>query len=515
MPDPGRWGQLAWDVAVERYQQALDLLEIKGIADPQQYCDVLLDLGEAQERSGTGARQGVGAGNDPVARSTYWRVVGIARPNGLSEILARAALGVVGRNFAGDHGGDAGYQLLRDALESLPEQDSPLRVRLMIRWAIGSWGRSHLDSGPFEYLLRDILDQRDEAVAMARRLEDPDSLAYALTGAAFIHLQLGQLNQVTDATQEIMDLLEYLHGREEFHAWALYLQHYAQVIAGEIDAGRSTMNAFAQVVARLQTTMFDWHLVVWRAGDAFSTGDFDTAMAWIERVHAIWPLSGAGSTLQFKFSRELDDMTTFESLVEEFRSVRPSYDFGLSPWTVKHQYALDQGDRETARQAADGTWKRHSARISHLSTIGGLYLRMLANLTETTIWLKDHARAREIYDLLLPYANLNIHAPFTNYFGDAVAHHLGLLDSFLGNWGQSEDHFQTAIKLESRWGTRPALAWSCYAYADMLSHRGNPGDRYHALELLDQVLGAARDIGMVRLERLATDLQGRLKAGSA
>ena len=505
-------GQLAWDVAIERYQQALDLLEIQGIADPQQYCDVLLDLGEAQERSGVGARQGIGAGNDPIAQSTYWRAVGIARQNGLSEVFGRAAMGVVGRNFGGTHGGDEGFQLLRDALEELPDQDSPLRVRLMTRWAIGSWGRGHLYSVPFESLLRDILDQLDEAVAMARRLGDPDSLAYALAGAALIHLHLGELIQVTDSTQEIVDLLEYLDDREELHAWALLWHHYAQVIVGEIDAARTTMDVFAQVVARLQTTTFDWHLAIWHAGEAFSAGDFDASSAWIERVHAIWPLSGAGSTLHFRLSRELDDMIAFDSLIEAFGSVGQNFDASYSPWNVRHQYALDQGDRETARQFADGTWERHSVRISHSSVIGGLYLRMLANLTETTIWLKDHDRAREIYDLLLPHANLNIHAPYTNYFGDAVAHHLGLLASFVGNWSSSEEHFQTAIELESRWDTRPALAWSYYAYADMLHSRRETGDRYHALELLDQSLELARDIGMVRLERMATVLRQHLKA---
>ena len=44
----------------------------------------------------------------------------------------------------------------------------------------------------------------------------------------------------------------------------------------------------------------------------------------------------------------------------------------------------------------------------------------------------------------------------------------------------------------------------------MLSRRRHPGDRYHALELLDDALNLATDIGMVRLERQATELQVNL-----
>jgi hypothetical protein len=44
----------------------------------------------------------------------------------------------------------------------------------------------------------------------------------------------------------------------------------------------------------------------------------------------------------------------------------------------------------------------------------------------------------------------------------------------------------------------------------MLTRRNQPGDRERALELLDEALAQAREIGMVRLERLASELRGQL-----
>ena len=79
-------------------------------------------------------------------------------------------------------------------------------------------------------------------------------------------------------------------------------------------------------------------------------------------------------------------------------------------------------------------------------------------------------------------------------------------------WGTAEAHFQKALTAHQAMGFLPFVAYTQHHYADMLYRRGEPGDRYHALELLDQSLERAQDIGMVRLERMATELQERLKA---
>ena len=352
-------GQLAWDVAVERYQQALDLLEIQGIGNPVQYCDLLLELGDAQERSGAGANQGVGAGNDPIARSTFWRAAEFARQHDLFEQLGRAALGVVGWNVGADHGGREGVQLLREALDVLPDRDSPLRVRLLTRRAIGSWGLSHHDPVPAMSLLEESAQCLDEAVGMARGLRDPDSIAYALAGSTLSHLQSGELDRAMESTEEMMDCA----AQEELTAWALLWRHYAQMTSGEIEAARATMENFAQIGDRLQTTMFDWHLAIWRAGEALSTGEYKAASEWIQKIHAIWPTSGAGLKLDFKLSRELDDVLSLDHIFGLFG-------FSFSPWYIQHVYAQEIGDRATARENAEAIWKHNSVRFAHLNGLG-------------------------------------------------------------------------------------------------------------------------------------------------
>ena len=494
--------RFAWDVAIERYQHAVDLLEIQGGGDARQYCELLLSLGDAQERAGAGADQGPGAGNDPVARATFWEAAGIARKHDFPNFLGRAALGVAGRNFGNDHGGLEGVQLMEDALKSLPQDDSPLRVRLLTRAAMGSWFRLSGEEVSVAPLIREIQKWTDDAMGMARRLADPESIAYANAGATYLCNISGQPDKALEITQETLDIAAHDDFPQELLAFALLWRHYPQIIKGDIDAARQTMDAFATVVERLRTRVFDWHLAVWRTGYALSTGEFDLAMKHLEDLEAIWPISAAGTVLRFILSRELDAVTP----------LGPVGPFAVAPWSVSHLYALEQDDLATARDLSDEIWRRANRVLPHLEHLGVLYLRMLANISKTTIQFDDQERAKQLYDLLVPYADYNIHSPYSNHFGDAVDHHLGTLAAFLREWQTAEEHFERAIELEAGWGTPPAVAWSQYHYSDMLHRRGNPGDRYHALELLDQALELAREIGMVWLERMATELQELLKA---
>src|SRR5262249_56228606 len=86
----------------------------------------LLGLGEGEARSG----------QEAAAKSTFLAAAQIARDNHQPEQLARAADGYGGRYVWLRAGADPSIvPLLEDALASLPDADSPIRVRLMGRLA--------------------------------------------------------------------------------------------------------------------------------------------------------------------------------------------------------------------------------------------------------------------------------------------------------------------------------------------------------------------------------------------
>jgi hypothetical protein len=121
---------------------------------------LLLKRGEAQHRAGdaAGAREGLAA------------AVALARRIGDAELLAQAAL-AIGIQPHPAHVDEEMVALLEEALARLAPADSATRSRLLARLSQELFWSEHAER-------RHALDA--EAVAMARRIGDPQALAYTL-----------------------------------------------------------------------------------------------------------------------------------------------------------------------------------------------------------------------------------------------------------------------------------------------------------------------------------------------
>ena len=153
--------QLAYEEAARLFEMALTLVGAQDAAR----CELLLALGDAQAR----------AGDTPALRESFRAAADLAEDLGLHELLARAALGYGGRVIWEVSRGDVDHvPLLERALTALGEEDSTLRVRLLARLAGGP-----LRDATFPPERRRSLSE--EALEMARRVGDPETLAYALS----------------------------------------------------------------------------------------------------------------------------------------------------------------------------------------------------------------------------------------------------------------------------------------------------------------------------------------------
>ena len=86
---------------------------------------------------------------------------------------------------------------------------------------------------------------------------------------------------------------------------------------------------------------------------------------------------------------------------------------------------------------------------------------------------------------------------------------LALLAQTMGKLDDAAAHFDDALAFCRKAGYRPELAWACCDYADMLTERGDPGDREKALSLLDESLAISRELGMrPLLERVLSRREG-------
>ena len=73
---------------------------------------------------------------------------------------------------------------------------------------------------------------------------------------------------------------------------------------------------------------------------------------------------------------------------------------------------------------------------------------------------------------------------------------LGLLALTMANLDEAKAHFEDALALCRKAGSRPELAWTCCDYADMLLERNNDGDEDKARTLLDESLAISTELGM-------------------
>jgi tetratricopeptide (TPR) repeat protein len=144
-------------------------------------------------------------------------------------------------------------------------------------------------------------------------------------------------------------------------------------------------------------------------------------------------------------------------------------------------------------------------------TRDAFWLISMTLLSQVCAFLSDARRAATLYNLLLPYAGRNVvagRAAVVCY--GSMSHYLGLLAATMARWEEATQHFTDAIEMNTKMGARPWLAYTQYEYATMLLARGQPDGRKKALELLDQALGTAQELGMKSLVEKAAALRGQV-----
>lgn len=122
--------------------------------------------------------------------------------------------------------------------------------------------------------------------------------------------------------------------------------------------------------------------------------------------------------------------------------------------------------------------------------------------------------AQPVYDALLPYASGSAALTSAVALG-SVARALGRLATLLELWDEAERHYKTAIEANERMGFAAWVSWTRLHYGDMLLRRNAPGDREHALQLLQQALDAAQEFGMAKVVNDCLTLKMRAQGVSA
>jgi DNA-binding SARP family transcriptional activator len=413
---------LAPDLAVRWYRVALELLERSPEVDPAARCTLLVRLGDGLRQSG-----------DPTSSDTLMAAGRLAQELGDTDALVAAAL-ANNRGIYSTTGflADDRFAHIEAALEAVGPIDSRQRARLLGLLAVES------------LTTRSAEERRtlvDEAIGIARRLDDPQTLLDVLVGPLEAVRFPESLVDRLATTAEAEQLAIRLEDRVGLF-WASFQRTFAATELGDlVEADRCHAQA-TRLAADLGQPTMRWLVKLnetWRVllrGDAEQAElDADEALRWGEttgqpdagtlhhfQIHIIRWHQGRGAEV-VDWLTELADRIPLQL----FRSAAA-------------RVSLDVGRRDDASRLLRG---EASAGFDHLGDMSTL--ATMGNWAEVATGLGDRGAAELLRARLLPWA-AQVICTRTHVAG-AVAHHVGVLQAACGDVRAAVHFLERALRL--------------------------------------------------------------------
>jgi class 3 adenylate cyclase/tetratricopeptide (TPR) repeat protein len=476
--------QLAHDEAASYFRQALHLLTTEGPEDEGQRGELLILLGEAQRRAG-----------DPGHRETLLEAARLAMEGGDADALTRAAL-VNSRGTIFSAAGTVDAEkvaVLEAALQAVGPADSPARARLLALLSLelcfaGDWKRR--------------VRLSDEALAMARRLEDPATLANVLLTRYNATLLPGTLRQRHAESAELVGVAERL-GDPATTCRAAWCRYRTAMELADVDEADQHLEAVERLSSALGQPVLRWITTWSRAGRILYGGQIEEAERLIGQGLELGRTAGQPdapvyfAAQQFLVRFEQGRLGEVEGLLTESSAYTPGY--SLFPALLAQLYC-ELGREDMAR----AHFERLAASSFSALLLDVTWLRTVATCAAVASHLGDRARAAALHERLVPYPE---HLPIAGGVAlGSVGYHLGMLATTLGHFDEAEARFAAASDLHDRSRAPTWLARTLLEWARMLLTRGGAGDAQRAGELLGQTLATARGLSLAGVERQAVAL---------
>jgi len=476
---------LAWEEAAQHYRAALRARELAGAADDAVRAELLLALGASEDR----------AGMEDEARASFHAAIETARRLRDPMLLGRAALGVAGPWSMLSRSDPERVRLLEDALEELPAEDSPLRARLLARMSLELYYAGEPE-------LRVALSE--EAVAIARRTDDPRTLAHCLDARHYALWLPENVEERLEVAAELRRVAEQTGDPE------LELQGAGWTIIdlmelGDIQGVDIQIAAASKLAEALHRPIWLWWTSLFRCARAQLAGDFEVAERLAQETLAIGQRGQAENALHyyaqsmFNIRREQGRLAEVEGAVRGFIELYPAIPAWRSALAL---LLIELGRPEEARAEFERVATAAFADIPRDAN----WLIAITVAAEVCGALGDGERAATLYAMLAPYAGRNVIVGRNATNNGSASRLLGILAGCRGEWQLAERHFAEAQAMHVRMGARPWHARTQVAHAEMLLARGQAGDVARASELLADAILMADALGMVVLAERARAL---------
>jgi len=480
----GDWATavLAHDDAVLHYGRALELAHRSGDARPERRARLLLSCGEARTRAGDVAG----------AQAAFTDAADAARAARDPELFARAAVGH-GGPLAGFVGGlhlDAevprrSVALLEEADAMLPAADHPLRARVLAWWA-----RELIEIDTLAH--RDALSR--EALAMARRLDDPVLVADVLGARREALWGPENADARVDMTREMVDLAERT-GSSELALRGRIWRLVDLLELGEIEAVDVELEPCRRLAASLRQPRYIHAVTMLRATLALLWGHFEETerLALEALAHERRRVPGRTESLHFlaqmlTLRREQGRLAELTAVAEQ---AAVSHRAAVLRCTLAYVYG-ELGRLDDARRVYEPDARSGFTAIPR----DRMWLTAMTVLAQVTFELDDRERAPVLYEMLRPIADRNVVVGEGMAAYGPAAFQLGLLAIVLRRFDLAESHFDFTLAMNRRLRARGFIAQTQRGQAVMLLARGRRGDRARARTVVEEALATAERLDM-------------------
>jgi DNA-binding SARP family transcriptional activator len=417
--------RLAYEDAAERFERALEALELAGAGDESG--SVLLARGDALQR----------AGDAEEARAAFSAARALALRSGDHALLAQAALGFAGLGIAIIDLDAETIARLEEALERV--DDHARRSRLQARLAVELYYAP--DRSSSEALSAD-------AVAAARASGDASALAAALSAR---HVALWRPDRVEERLVVAGEMIAAAREADDRHA-ELQARNWRVTDLfelGEMAAWRQEVSRHSQLAEELRLPAFQWYTPLWAAIEATLAGRYDDADRLTSAAEETGARAGDRNAELFaglvrvceKLQRRAFEELPLDYLQDKIANspAGPAYR-GAFAWILA---AL--GEAEHARSELDEA-------MAFPHAFDANWLSLQVECAEAALLLDEPTHAPLLYERLAPYAGRPATAGRAAWSTGAIDRVLGGLAELLGRRSDAVRHLEDAVRINDELG---------------------------------------------------------------
>jgi tetratricopeptide (TPR) repeat protein len=467
--------RLAHDEAAELYGEALALLNETD--EPARRCELLIRRGIALRLSG-----------DTSHRRTLLDAAELAVSIGDTDRLTRAAL-ANNRGFA-SASGEVDVErvlVLEAALKAVGPTDSAARARLLATLAAeltyaGDWARR--------------LSLSDEALAMARRIDEAATLSHVLTARHYSIAVPEMLEERLRNTAEHLETSTLVSDPID-RFYALWTRAWSCLEAGDIDEANRCDTDAEEIADQVGVPLLRHLAIGRRSRRALLDGNLAEAERLAFEALRLG-LSGGERDAELNFGCQMFSIRYEQGRLGDLEPAI-SQAVGENPGlpTIRAYLAVCLSEIGRDREAHTMLHRELAGDFAGFS-YDQTWVNALALYAGACARLRDAESAAALYEKLEPWARqvTTINGMVVN---GAVAHHLGALASTLDRYDDADAWFSNAAVIHDRvrapiWSAHTKVQWS-----DALLRRNRNGDRTRARALLADAGATAEELGVAAI----------------